>query len=92
VAGCSEVKHARVWAELPGSSSPHQLLRAVCVHHDLAIPPIHQLRRDATRGGGGERVRLCWWGGGHKGGANDGAVAVPKSLVKKRARVAELLM
>jgi hypothetical protein len=43
-------------------------------------------------GGGGERVRLCWWGGGHKGGANDGAVAVPKSLVKKRARVAELLM
>jgi hypothetical protein len=90
VAGCSEVKHARVWAERPWSSSPHQLRRAVCVHHGLAIPPIHQLRRDATRGG--EGVRLCWWGGGHKGGANDRAVAVPESSVKKRARVAELLM
>jgi hypothetical protein len=37
-------------------------------------------------------VRLCWWGGGQKGGANDGAVAIPESPVKKRARVAELLM
>jgi hypothetical protein len=27
-----------------------------------------------------------------EGGANDGAVAVPESPVKKRARVAELLM
>jgi hypothetical protein len=35
---------------------------------------------------------LCWWGGGQKGGANDEAVAVPESLVKKRARVIELLM
>jgi hypothetical protein len=90
VAGCSEVKHARVWAELSGSSSPHQFLRAVCAHHNLAIPPIHQLRWDATRGG--EGVWLCWWGGGQKGGANDGVVAVPESPVKKRARVTKLHM
>jgi hypothetical protein len=47
---------------------------------------------EVGRDEGGEGVWLCWWGGGQKGGANDEAVAVPESLVKKRARVIELLM
>jgi hypothetical protein len=76
----------RTVGELIAAPAP---ARGVCTPQPrYPTHPSAEMGRDE----GGEGVWLCWWGGGQKGGANDGAVVVPESSVKKRARVAKLLM